>query len=94
MRVVVVGPITLDTTRFGAALTCCARRARSWSMHSDQSSSITSVSASLSALRNVTSTGAGCFFLFRLDHRDALLAIGLVVRDGRRRAHHHCCRFG
>src|SRR5437868_3138129 len=32
-------------------------------MHSDQSSSITSVSASLSALRKVAITGAGCFLL-------------------------------
>src|ERR1700752_3407544 len=55
-------PITMDTTRFGVAA-YLLRAVLMWSMHSDQSSSITSVSASLSALRNVRSTGAGCFFL-------------------------------
>ena len=44
--------------RRGAYLLSAARAILMWSMHSDQSSSITSVSASLSALRNVTSTGA------------------------------------
>ena len=33
-------------------------------------------------------------FEFSLDHRDALLAIGFVVRHGRGRAHHHGCRCG
>jgi hypothetical protein len=31
---------------------------------------------------------------FRFGHRDALLAIGLVVRHGRSCAHHHGCRYG
>jgi len=66
IRVVVVAPrpMKIATTRSPwRYLLSAARAVLIWSMHSDQSSSITSVSAPLSALRNVTSTGAGCFFL-------------------------------
>src|SRR5215472_13814799 len=54
--VVAPRPMKMATTRSPWPYLLSAERAvLIWSMHSDQSSSITSVSASLSALRNVTS---------------------------------------